>query len=73
MERNGQKDFVASWVDDLVYSSNNINFYEKFEKTLSKKFLISEVDDLNWFLRMQIRREKGTPRTFPRKLRRGIT
>ena len=58
-ERNGHKDFVASWVDDLVYSSDDINFYEKFEKALSTKFLISEVDDLNWFLGMQIRHEKG--------------
>ena len=58
-ERNGHKDFVASWVDDLVYCSDDINFYEKFEKALSTKFLISEVDDLNWFLGMQIRHEKG--------------
>ena len=58
-ERNCHKDFVASWVDDLVYCSDDINFYEKFEKELSTKFLISEVDDLNWFLGMQIRHEKG--------------
>ena len=58
-ERNGHKDFVASWVDDLVYCSDDINFYEQLEKALSTKFWISEVDDLNWFLRMQIRNEKG--------------
>ena len=58
-ERNGNKDFVASWVDDLVYCSHDINFYEKFEKALSTKFSISEVDDLNWFLGMQIRHEKS--------------
>ena len=57
-ERNGHMDFVASWVDGLVYCSDD-KFYETFEKTLSKKILISEVDDLNWFLRMQIRREKA--------------
>ena len=56
---NGHKDFGASCVDDLVYCSDDNNFYETFEKTLSKKFLISEVDDLNWFLGMQIRRGKG--------------
>ena len=58
-ERNGHKDFVAKWVDPLVYCSDDNSFYETFGKTLSKKFLISEVDDLNWFLGMQIRREKG--------------
>ena len=58
-ERNGHKDFVASWVDDLVYCSDDNNIYEKFEKALSTKFLISEVDDLNWFLGMQIRHGKG--------------
>ena len=45
-ERNSHKDFVASWVDPLVYCSDN-NFYESFGETLSKKFLIIEVDDLN--------------------------
>ena len=58
-EGNGHTDFVARWVDDLVYFSDDNNFYDKFEKTLSQKLLISEVDDLNWFLGMQIRREKG--------------
>ena len=57
-ERNGHKDFVASWVDDLVYCSVDYNFYETFI-TLNIKFLNSEVDDLNVFLGMQIRREKG--------------
>ena len=63
-ERNGHKDFVARWVDDLVYFSDDINSYDKFEKTLSQKFLISEVDDLNWFLGVQIRREKGRLEIF---------
>ena len=58
-ERNGHKNFVASWVDDSVYTSYDINFHKLFEKTLSKKCLISEVDDLNWFLGMQIRRDIG--------------
>ena len=58
-ERNGHKDFVASWVDDLVSCTDDINFYEKkIEKILSNKFLISDVDDLNWFLGLHIRREK---------------
>ena len=52
-ERKGHKDFVT----DIC--SDDITFYEKIEKALSTKFLISEVDDLNWFLEMQIGHEKG--------------
>ena len=51
--------FVASWVDDLVCYREHISFYGKFENTLTQRGLISEMHDLNWFLDMQIRREKG--------------
>ena len=58
-EGNGHKNSVASYVDDFFYRRDDIIFYKKFEKKLSREFLISEVDDTNWFLGMQIRREKG--------------
>ena len=58
-KRNGNKDFLTSWVDDLIHCSDDIKFHQAFGKKLGKKLLISEVDDLNWFLEMQIRREKG--------------
>ena len=58
-ERNDHMNFVASWVDDLVCYREHISFYGKFENTLTQRGLISEMHDLNWFLDMQIRREKG--------------
>ena len=33
------------------------SFTTEFEVALHKKFLVSEVSDLNWFLGMQIRRD----------------
>ena len=59
-EPNSPRDFVASWVDSLVYCSDDESCLEEnFEKTVAKKFTISESDDLNWFLGMQIKREEG--------------
>ena len=37
-ERNGHKDFVPSWIDDLVYCRDDICFYETIEKTLIENF-----------------------------------
>ena len=53
----GVTDYVASWVDDLVYCSRDEKFDEEFEVALRKTFLVSEVSDLNWFLGKQIRRD----------------
>ena len=50
-------DYVACWVDNLVYCSREGKLYEEFEVALRKKFLVSKVSDLNWFLRMHIRRD----------------
>ena len=55
--RKGVTDYVACWVDDLVYCSRDERFYEEFEIALRKKFLVSDVSDLNWFLGIQIRRD----------------
>ena len=55
--RKGVTDYVACWVEDLVYCSRGKKFHEQFEVALRKKFLVSEVSNLNWFLGMQIRRD----------------
>ena len=55
--RKGFTDYVAFWVDDLVYCRRVGKFYEEFEVVHRKKFLVSEVGDLNWFLGMQIRKD----------------
>ena len=36
-ERNGHRDYAASWVDDLIYCSDDERFFQNFEATVSKK------------------------------------
>ena len=44
---HGVTDYVACWVDDLVYCSGDKIFYKEFEMVLSRKFLVSEITYLN--------------------------
>jgi len=53
-ERNGNKEFVAIWVDDIVYCSVNEDFHDEFEKLMLKEFKISDCSELTWFLGMKI-------------------
>ena len=55
--RKGDTDFVACWVDDLVYCRRDERIYDEFEGALRKKILVSDVSHLNWFLGMQIKRD----------------
>ena len=44
-------------IDDLVYCSNDEKLYGESELAAFRKFLVSEVKGLSWFLRMQIGRD----------------
>jgi len=51
---NGVRQFVVTWVDDIVYCSRDENFLAEFEMLMKRKFKISECSNLNWFLGMNI-------------------
>ena len=52
--RNGKKEYVAIWVDDIVYCSENSDFNDVFEALMRKSFKITECSKLNWFLGMKV-------------------
>ena len=64
------------YVDDIIFGSTNPLFSEKFGKLMSKKFEMSMMCELKFFLGLQIKQTKeGTfvskqsiPRTYSRSL-----
>ena len=48
--REAVTDYVACWVDDLVYCSIDEKYYKKFKLVLRKNFSGSEISNLSWFL-----------------------
>ena len=45
---------ICLWVDDIVVCGADTIFCSWFENNISKKFEISEISDLKWFLGMKI-------------------
>ena len=46
------------YVDDIIFGSTNPHFSEKFGKLMSKKFEMSMMSELRFFLGLQIKQTK---------------
>jgi hypothetical protein len=52
----GKNIFVCQiYVDDIIFGSTNHAFYEEFSRIMTKKFELSMIDELKFFLGFQIK------------------
>jgi hypothetical protein len=56
----GQDLFVLQiYVDDIIFGSTNQNYYEEFRKMMANEFEMSMIEELSYFLRIQIKQLKN--------------
>ena len=55
---NGELFVCQIYVDDIIFGSTNPHFSEKFGKLMSKKFELSMMSELKFFLGLQIKQTK---------------
>jgi hypothetical protein len=46
------------YVDDIIFSSTNDTFYEEFSRVTTKRFEMSMIGELKFFLGFQIKQAK---------------
>jgi hypothetical protein len=46
--------YVCIWVDDIIYFSVDPNFVNEFKEQIEKRFTISDLTPLHWFLGMKL-------------------
>ena len=71
---NGELFVCQIYVDDIIFGSTNPLFSKKFGKVMSKKFEMSMMSELKFFLGSQIKQlrklplslKQSTPRTYSR-------
>jgi hypothetical protein len=47
------------WVDDIIYFSKDSNFASEYKVQIEKRFTISDLSPLHWFLGMKLERSAG--------------
>jgi hypothetical protein len=56
IQRNGKDIFVSQiYVDDIIFGSTNDKFCEEFSRIMSKRFEMSMMGELKFFLGFQIK------------------
>ena len=55
---NGQLFVCQIYVDDIIFGSTNLHFSEKFGRLMLKKFEVSMMSQLKFFLGLQIKKTK---------------
>ena len=50
--------FCQIYVDNIIFGSTNQEFYKEFKKMMTKEFEMSMIEDLSYFLRVQIKQLK---------------
>ena len=55
---NGELFVSQIYVDDIIFSSTNPHFSEKFGRLMSEKFEMSMMSELKFFLGLQIKQTK---------------
>ena len=55
---NGELFVYQIYVDDIIFGSTNPHFSEKFGRLMSKKFEMSTMSELKFFLGLQIKQTK---------------
>ena len=46
---------VQIYIDDIIFGANNYSLYEEFSKLMQGEFEMSMMDELKFFLRLQIK------------------
>jgi hypothetical protein len=60
IQRNGKDIFVRQiYVDDIIFGSTNDKFCEEFSRIMTKRFKMSMMGELKFFLGFQIKQMKG--------------
>ncbi|GJW67025.1 retrovirus-related pol polyprotein from transposon TNT 1-94 [Tanacetum coccineum] len=54
---NGDVILVQVYVDDIIFGSTSYKLFKQFEKLMTKKFEISMIGELTYFLRRQIKQD----------------
>jgi hypothetical protein len=47
------------YVDDIIFGSTNLDFYEEFGKLMASEFEMSMIRELSYFLGLQIKQLKN--------------
>ncbi|GKA04337.1 putative ribonuclease H-like domain-containing protein [Tanacetum coccineum] len=50
---------VQVYVDDIIFGSTNKSWYDEFEALMKSRFQISSMDELTFFLGLQVKQNKG--------------
>jgi hypothetical protein len=59
IQRNGKDIFICQiYVDDIIFGSTNDKFYEEFSRIMTKRFEMSMMGELKFFLGFQIKQMK---------------
>ena len=50
--------FVTLYVDDLIFSENNLDMIEKFKLEMTKKFEMTDVGHMSYFLGLEVKQDE---------------
>ena len=51
--------FVTLYVDDLIFSENNLDMIEKFKMEMTKEFEMIDLDQMSYFLGLEVKQDES--------------